>query len=131
MTDTKKMIIAGIVVIVLVVFYFIGSKTGKISTPGQPLFSTPAPKENEIRENYVVTIENQSFNPTNSIIKAGETVSFVNQSQADHRAIADDGSFDTGVIKPNNEITITFNNPGTFSYHCALHPEMTGTIVVE
>lgn len=125
------MIIAGIVVIVLVAFYFIGSKTGKISSPGQSLFSTPAPKENEVRENYVVTIENQSFNPTNSIIKAGETVSFVNQSQADHNVIADDKSFSTGVIKPSNETTITFNNPGTFSYHCTLHPSMVGTIVVE
>jgi hypothetical protein len=48
-----------------------------------------------------------------------------------HTATGDNGSFDTGDIAAGSSATITFDNPGTFTYHCAIHPNMTGTIVVQ
>jgi plastocyanin len=31
----------------------------------------------------------------------------------------------------NTSVQRTFGTAGTFSYHCTIHPEMTGTIVVQ
>ncbi len=44
------------------------------------------------------------------------------------------GTTDTGVMNPGESKTITFTatKPGTYKFHCAVHPtEMTGTIVVQ
>jgi len=49
---------------------------------------------------------------------------------ANHTATASDGSFDTGTIAPGGSGSVTFNTPGTYSYFCAIHPDMTGTITV-
>jgi hypothetical protein len=43
---------------------------------------------------------------------------------------ADDGSFDSGTLNPGASFSQTFSTAGTFTYHCAIHPRMTGTIVV-
>jgi plastocyanin len=47
-----------------------------------------------------------------------------------HTATADDGSFDTGTIDEGKLKSETFKQPGTFTYHCEIHPQMHGTIEV-
>lgn len=32
---------------------------------------------------------------------------------------------------PNDRLTVTFTKPGTYKYHCLLHPWMEGTVIVE
>lgn len=63
-------------------------------------------------------------------IPAGTTVSWTNQDDLPHTATADDGSWDSGTLTAG-VFTHTFVTPGTFAYHCDIHPTMTGTIVVE
>ena len=77
-----------------------------------------------------VTITDFAFAPTTLTVPAGTEVLFSNQDTVGHTATADDGSFDeqlnTGVGQ-----TVTFDTPGTFPYHCAIHPQMTAEIIVE
>jgi hypothetical protein len=40
------------------------------------------------------------------------------------------GGWDTGILKAGETATVTFNQPGTYSYTCAPHPFMIGQIVV-
>jgi plastocyanin/uncharacterized membrane protein YozB (DUF420 family) len=54
-------------------------------------------------------------------VPAGTKVRFVNQGQARHSATADDGSFDSGLLDPGQEFTITLDEPGLFPYYCVLH----------
>ncbi|MFL5759739.1 MAG: cupredoxin family copper-binding protein [Thermomicrobiales bacterium] len=77
-----------------------------------------------------VTIAGFAFSPSSLTIEAGTTVTWTNQDSATHTATADDGSFDTGNIAQGQSASVTFDTPGTFTYHCAIHPNMTATITV-
>jgi plastocyanin len=41
------------------------------------------------------------------------------------------GIFDSGSFKPGQSWTHTFNNPGTFTYFCTIHPWMEGVVTVQ
>ena len=70
------------------------------------------------------------FSPASITIAAGGKVTWINQGQAPHDATADDDSFGTGTIEPGKLKAETFDEPGTYSYICTIHPQMTGTIEV-
>jgi plastocyanin len=58
-------------------------------------------------------------------------VTWINKSEAAHTVTGDDLAFDnSGVIKPGDSFSITFDEPGTFHYTCGPHPGMFGVIVV-
>ena len=46
-----------------------------------------------------------------------------------HTVTADNKSFDSGEIR-QGEFRLVFEEPGTYSYHCVLHPDMKGRVVV-
>lgn len=79
-----------------------------------------------------VTINNYRFTPKSIAVKPGTTITWTNrQEDDDHTVTADDGSFDTGVIKhAGGSAQLTFSTEGTFAYHCKIHPTMHGTVVV-
>jgi heme/copper-type cytochrome/quinol oxidase subunit 2 len=37
---------------------------------------------------------------------------------------------DSDLLSPGQSYSFTFNQAGTFHYHCKIHPEMTGTVTV-
>jgi plastocyanin len=72
-------------------------------------------------------------------VAAGTTLLFANAGGKPHSLSADDGSFSTGIVQPGPEAgrfagtnaTLTLDKPGTFTYHCDIHPQaMKGTITV-
>lgn len=69
--------------------------------------------------------------PPTTTVNVGDSVTWDNTSGVAHTATADGGSFDTGSIADGASASVTFNAAGTFSYHCAFHPQMTGSIVVQ
>ena len=79
-----------------------------------------------------VTIKNFAFSPGSISISVGDTVTWTNQDSVSggHTATANDGSFNTGVLKQGQSASHTFTKAGTFAYICAVHPFMKGTIVV-
>jgi plastocyanin len=80
-----------------------------------------------------VTIMNFKFDPTPLTIPVGTTVVWTNQDTAPHTATSDPGSaftFDTGMLQKGQSGKITFNQPGTFTYFCSVHPNMHGTVTV-
>ena len=55
-----------------------------------------------------------------------------NDDQLLHRIVADDGSFDTGVMVPGGSFTLNAGAAGTsVSYHCTIHSRMKGKMVVD
>lgn len=78
----------------------------------------------------VVRMIDRAFSPTSLTVAPGTTVTFPNQDTEDHTVTARDGSFDSGIYGPGQTYSRTFDTPGVFSYFCALHPDMVGTITV-
>lgn len=64
-------------------------------------------------------------------VPAGATVTVTNSDSAPHTVTGDSpGQFDVRV--PAGQ-TVTFTAPataGTYKYHCAIHPDMHGTLIV-
>lgn len=75
-----------------------------------------------------VVLDNFAFGPTTLPTDAGVAVAFENQDVADHTVTADDGSFDSGVLSPGQTYEIAVD--ATVTYHCEIHPNMTGTLEV-
>jgi plastocyanin len=76
-----------------------------------------------------VNIVNFAFKPATLTIPKGSQVTFSNSSKTIHTATRG-GAFDTGVIKPGRSVSIRFRQKGSFAYHCEIHPQMHGRIVV-
>src|SRR5436190_400134 len=72
------------------------------------------------------------FVPSAIHAQSGDTVTVYNYDQLIHRIVADDGSFDTGVMNPGASFTVKAGAPGSVvSYHCTLHSRVRGSIVVD
>ncbi len=78
-----------------------------------------------------VTIADFSFSPATLTINQGDTVTWVNNGPTAHSATANNGSFNTGILKAGQSASHTFAQAGTYSYFCQPHPFMKATIVVQ
>jgi LPXTG-motif cell wall-anchored protein len=78
-----------------------------------------------------VTIADFTFSPTSITIDVGDTVTWNNNGPTPHSATANDGSFDTGILKKGQSGSHTFDQAGSFSYFCKPHPYMKATVVVQ
>jgi plastocyanin len=95
------------------------------------------------------------FEPEETVVEAGTTVTFVNESSTAHTVTADESSLPPGVayfgsggfasesaarenmkqafIQPGETYRVTLERPGTYRYVCIPHEStgMRGSIVVE
>jgi len=78
-----------------------------------------------------IQIKSTGFSPSAVTINHGDTVIFRNVDTVDHQVVADSGSFASPILHAKQSWTATLNTPGTFRYHDALHPRLTGKIVVK
>jgi len=76
------------------------------------------------------TLGSNAYSPDTITVVIGvnNTVSWTNNDNVDHTATGP--GFDTGIIAPGSSANHTFTTPGTFSYHCSIHPTMVGTVIV-
>lgn len=70
------------------------------------------------------------YAPATRKIAPGTWVTWSNSGQDAHTVTAVDGSFDSDNLDPSEGFSWYFDQPGTFQYTCALHPWMSGSIVV-
>lgn len=71
-----------------------------------------------------------AFNPDLADIQIGTTVTWTNRDLVAHTSTSDGNGWNSGIVAPGAQFSFTFQNAGTFSYHCAIHPGMVGTVVV-
>jgi len=64
------------------------------------------------------------------VIGVNNTVTWTNNDQTTHTVTAIDGTFDSGLLQPGQMFVETFDSPGTYQYHCQIHPWMNGTVIV-
>ncbi len=78
-----------------------------------------------------VDINALAFDPAQLNIAPGTRVFFVNTDTKPHSVAADNGVFNTGRLEPGDSSWVLFEGAGTATYHCELHPDMKGSIVVD
>ena len=84
-------------------------------------------------EEHVVTQINKEFSLSEITIKAGDSISFLNQDSFHHNvfSLSDDIMFDLGSYDKGQARSITFETPGEVEVECAIHPNMQLKVVVE
>ena len=78
-----------------------------------------------------VDIADYKFAPETIQVAAGTKVTWTNSDATAHTATADDSSFDTGDLDKGDSASVTFKNPGEFTYYCRFHPFMKATVEVQ
>ena len=71
-----------------------------------------------------------AFSPNPVNVKVGDTVKWTNSDSSPHTVTADNGSFESDSLSNGGTFSQTFNQAGTFAYHCEIHPTMQGTVQV-
>ena len=71
------------------------------------------------------------FSPNPIRITVGSTVTWNNATGVTHTSTSDTGAWNTGNIASGaTSSAVSFPTAGTFTYHCAIHPSMTGSVIV-
>lgn len=71
----------------------------------------------------------RKFAPSSVTIDRGTKVKWVNAGNLTHTTTADGGQWDER-LDPGEKFVRKFRRTGTFTFHCSIHPEMTGTVRV-
>ena len=82
----------------------------------------------------VVVIRNFTFSPAQVHVAVGQKVTWVNceaPGSDSHTSTADAGKWSSPVLASGAVFTTDLAAAGTFSYHCEIHPGMTGRVVVD
>lgn len=107
----------------------VGQPTSDAPTEGEG--NATGAEEKAPAEPASVAARNIAFEPAELTVTTGSTVKWTNHDGVAHTVTADDGAFDSGALLEGETFSQTFDSPGTFAYHCEIHPSMMGTVTVE
>lgn len=87
-----------------------------------------------------VEITEFAYSPKQITVAVGDTVRWVNRDEFLHTVTSGevdgpenkpDGVFDEDLAEAGSDATVTFDEPGTFTYFCSQHNAMDGVVVVQ
>jgi|SRR5437870_7543383 len=80
-----------------------------------------------------IVIDNFTFSPATVTIAPGTRVVWINHDDVPHTATSTSKPkrFESGTLDTDDKFAHVFTEPGTYSYFCAVHPKMTGQIIVK
>jgi plastocyanin len=95
----------------------------------QPMSAPPATNPAPVVE---VVIDNFTYSPQTLTVAAGTKVRWTNKDDVPHTVTSTDRKFKgSGTLDTDETFATEFKTAGTYPYYCAVHPHMTGTIVVK
>ena len=78
-----------------------------------------------------VDLDQFTFLPQRITVKAGTTVTWINEDDVPHTIVSSSKVFKSKALDTGDKFSFTFTTPGTYEYFCSVHPHMTGAVVVE
>jgi plastocyanin len=88
----------------------------------------------DVNQGDIVVIDDFTFGDGAPVeIQAGELITWQNDDSIRHTVTddTDNPEFSSDAIQPGDTFSITFDEPGTFQYHCSIHPDrMQGELVI-
>lgn len=101
------------------------------STPA-PASSAGGPVRMELHQRVVkVQIKNFAFVPARVEVSPGTRMVWTNQDSDPHTVTTDKPGFSSQALNTGQTYVHRLLKPGTFAYHCTIHPFMHGTVVVQ
>ena len=98
---------------------------------GSVLQARAAASAHPARTVVQVTIQNFAFSPQTLTVAPGTMVVWTNKDSVSHTVTSDTGAWpDSGDLPTGKTFSLTITKPGTYTYHCAIHPTMSGTLIV-
>jgi plastocyanin len=88
-------------------------------------FVTPGPA---LAEDHKNEIKGLAFNPDQITVRAGDSVTWVNEDSDRHHLMGD--GFESSDLTNGATFTAEFPEPAQLAYHCTIHTYMEGRIVV-
>jgi hypothetical protein len=77
-------------------------------------------------------LQHYVFVPSTIHARPGAAVTVYNSDQLLHQIVADDGSFNTGIMTPGSSFTVRAGDLGAVtSFRCTIHPRVRGEIVAD
>ncbi len=81
-----------------------------------------------------VSIVGFAFSPASVNVTANTIVKWTNNDATTHTvtstAVPANEAFDSGNVAQGGTVCFKFTTAGSFSYHCSIHPFMTGAVTV-
>ncbi len=102
-------------------------------SPSGPQNTAQAVAVDRVATSNEVVIDNFAFSPSTLTISVGATVHWVNRDDVPHTATSSKRprEFDSGALDTDDRFAHQFDVAGTYDYFCAVHPHMTGQIIVK
>jgi plastocyanin len=104
-------------------------------TPSPPPSPTPAPTPTPVTcsaTGSAVQIVSFQFMPSSLCVAPGTTVTWTQEDATAHTVTSTGSNWskDSGALSQNATFSVTFDTPGVYSYWCAFHHFMLGTVKV-
>ena len=109
-----------------------GASVSHASGPGPMPMPTPAASSTfaaPVAATSVV-ISNFSFSPQVISVKPGVEVTWTNRDADAHTVTFDADRTGSQAFQNGESYRHTFSTPGTYRYHCSIHPYMVGEVIV-
>jgi plastocyanin len=79
-----------------------------------------------------IDIKGNAFGSPDITIGQGTTLKWTNKDSVDHTVTSDTGIvLDSELLSKGDSFSHTFNDLGTFEYHCSVHSGMKGKVIVK
>ena len=109
----------------------VGLLAAGIAVPASAGDRTDRPDANGARGTVErVKIVDFRFRPGTIEVARGTRVRWINRGAATHTSTSDTSRWDSGNLAPGESFSRVFRRAGTFAYHCSIHTDMTGTVIV-
>lgn len=72
-------------------------------------------------EGVSISIQDSEFSPAEQSVPVGTTVVWTHEGSLSHTVTADEGAFDSGTLTNGDTFSFTFEEAGTYAYHCSFH----------
>lgn len=146
-----KWLVAAIAAVILIGggFFFLNQNktaTNSSVTPAPTSTQEAAPTEEAQTtpedameaEGKTISLSSHGFSPASLTIKVGEKVTWTNEDNGPstvnsdpHPAHTNYPPLNLGKFNDGEELSLTFDKPGTYGYHNHLNPSQKGTIIVQ
>ena len=99
--------------------------TALASTPGL------AEDQQDAAASPVVSIDHNTFIPSEITVAPGTIVTWVNNEAMPHTVVDLNKGFRSKTLVKDAKFSFTFTTAGDYSYLCSIHPNMKGKVIVK